>query len=177
MHIARADPNDHPGHNYHGSAQYYCYYCHTSGEHSAAAVDHTCQNTWKDKLTGNITEYYTYPVTDQSMRYAEELARLRFYTLSQRESEIDDFESDVAGVLRALQVQQPVLYESLRRIMGRFINRAFYGLADDYAAAAEMLCHLVTVRRQGYLGAMPHEEDVYRRVLSAPVTTQARILP
>ena len=81
------------------------------------------------------------------MRYSEELARLRMYTLAQREHELDRAECDFKFVLDILRNELPHAYERMRRTMEVWMNRAYYGIIDDYAAAAEHLCHIVTMRR------------------------------
>ena len=135
------------------------------------------QSTWKDQLTGVIDKSFCYVVTDQAMRYSEELARLRFYTLAQREYELDRTEAECGYILQMLQEEHPRAYERLRRVISKMMNRSVYGLLDDYAAATEQLCHIVTMRRQGYLSAAPFDLKRCTAALGAPVYGQKSILP
>ena len=58
-----------------------------------------------------------------------------------------------------------------------WVNRTYYSIVDDYAAATEQLCHIVTMRRQGFLGAGQLDIPVARKVLGTSLIDQRRILP
>ena len=64
----------------------------------------------------------------------------------------------------------------LHDAFGGFANRSFYGLNDEYSAAAEQLSHLVTVRRQGHLVTMPSNAVLTRAALGATIIGANTIL-
>ena len=103
------------------------------------------------------------------VRYAEELARLRFYTLSQREHDFIAYEKRLMPLLDEVRVYNQGLASSLHDAFDGFANRSFYGFNDEYAAAAEQLSHLVTVRRQGHLVTMPSNAVLTRATLGATI--------
>ena len=135
------------------------------------------EETWQHTLAGYIDRDFAYPVPDRALRYAEELARLRLYTLAQRESELDQTEGELAGVLTQLEQAAPQLHQQMCQIIGKMMNRATYAMMDDYASASEQLCHLVVTRRQGFLGAAPFRRERVVEALGHPITFQDRILP
>ena len=144
---------------------------------SIAALGAPDLHTWRDLLTGSITESFSYIIADQALRYSEELCRLRMYTLAQREAEHDRAEAAFTHVLQVLRGRDHAAYELLDAAVRRWANTSAYSILDDYAAATEQLCHVVTMRRQGFLGAMPHDDNVYRRALGTSFLDQATILP
>ena len=123
--------------------------------------------------TGTVLSY---PVADRMMRYAEELARLRFYTLSQREHDFVAYEQRLLPLLDEVRVYNQGLASRLHDAFGGFANRSFYGLNDEYSAAAEQLSHLVTVRRQGHLITMPSNAVLTRATLGATIIGANTIL-
>ena len=132
---------------------------------------------WEKRLRGQFGTSFAYPVADTAMRYAEEIARMRFYSLSKREVMLDALEHDFARTLQRLSTVSTVLYDEVRLLVERLVNQHYYVILDDYAEAAELLCHIVTTRRQGYLGTMRPDEKVYREALSATLLGQTAILP
>ena len=132
---------------------------------------------WRTRLTGTIDQTFCYVVSDQAMRYNEELARMRMYSLAQREHDLDRAEHEFKFVLNILRDELPHAYERLRRVMEVWVNRTYYSIVDDYAAATEQLCHIVTMRRQGFLGAGQLDIPVARKVLGTSLIDQRRILP
>ena len=51
------------------------------------------------------------------MRYSEELARLRMYTLAQREHELDRAECDFKFVLDILRNEKPVYFDRAAKVI------------------------------------------------------------
>ena len=131
---------------------------------------------WTARLSGPIGENFSYPVADRMMRYAEELARLRFYTLSQREHDFVSYEKKLLTLLDEVRVYDVGLASRLHEAFGNFANKSFYGLNDEYTAAAESLSHLVTVRRQGHLVTMPSNAVLTRATLGATIIGANTIL-
>ena len=131
---------------------------------------------WTARLSGTVGENFSYPVADRMMRYAEELARLRFYTLSQREHDFVSYEQRLLPLLDEVRVYNQGLASRLHDAFGGFANRSFYGLNDEYSAAAEQLSHLVTVRRQGHLVTMPSNAVLTRAALGATIIGANTIL-
>ena len=129
-----------------------------------------------ENLRGNIDARYAYPVADAVMRYSEELSRLKFYTLSQREHDLDWLERTLLYVADEMDTVNKRTAQKLRLAVGQIFNKLYYHILDDYAIEAEHLSHTVYVRRQGFLGAMEFNRSRIMRGLTQGIAYQKHIL-
>ena len=64
----------------------------------------------------------------------------------------------------------------LRMFAAQTFNKLYYHILVDYAIEAEQLDHVVYVRRQGFLGAMPQDRQRIVHGLSQQIVEQQHIL-
>ena len=127
-------------------------------------------------LRGTIDSRFAYPITDVALRYSEELSRLKFYTCSQREHDADWIERHLLQLAEEIAPESEHFAAKVRMIAAQAFNRLYYHILDDYAIEAEQLSHIVYMRRQGFLSAMPHDRKRIVRGLSQKIVDQRHIL-
>ena len=110
------------------------------------------------------------------MRYSEELSRLKFYTLSQREHDLDWLERTLLYVADEMDTVNKRTAQKLRLAVGQIFNKLYYHILDNYTIEAEHLSHTVYVRRQGFLGAMEFNRSRIMRGLTQGIAYQKHIL-
>ena len=133
-------------------------------------------NPWGTKLKGIINSKFAYPVTDTSLRYTEELARLSFYNNAQREHDLREVETNMRDVMTRVYKLDVGVGQDLAKIWDHAWHSSMFHLLDDYARNAELLQHTVHLRRQGFLGASQFEPIVVRQALSQPIWGAQHIL-
>ena len=103
------------------------------------------------RLATPIDSFTAYPITDMTMRYMEELARVHMYQSSHREHAFHFIDRELHDLLEIVTLVIPTYRRQALRIVSNTLGRLWNLLLDDVALTAELVMTIIHARRQGFL--------------------------